>query len=432
MKNVLSSIFAKRAKPLILLILTMCFTVMIYRCTNNKYFESSDAVYTNDDLYDKTARENATQEFAKDTVEIVELDKEWTAIGQFSEGLCPVQDKANNLWGYVDIEGEYIIAPAFHAALPFSEGLAAIKDESGFYRFIDKTGKVKITGNIVSVERRFRDELPGFRDRLALVLFDNSIYALINPQAEIAKTFDVGFVWSVNPDYKYYGDMIVSGTTFYDTQYNETDTKIHADLSYAYKNIDWINRLVKVEKISNGIYTEAIYDFDGNIILDYKYSRVLPLSREAFLVTDDNGISAIIDTQGNELVPFAYDAKFDVQSDSHPNVNAIPFVVRDGEETGKPKYFDVAAKQVRAGFLLPNETNAYKYVFYTKVGEIYRVRKLYSEEIYYNSGGNIEVYSLSTGKFAFIYNFGLFLAEGVIPVSNADGYTFAVMQKENK
>ena len=34
--------------------------------------------------------------------------------------------RADGLYGYVDIDGQWVIAPRFESAQPFSEGLAAV------------------------------------------------------------------------------------------------------------------------------------------------------------------------------------------------------------------------------------------------------------------------------------------------------------------
>ena len=42
----------------------------------------------------------------------------------FSQGLAVA--RADGLYGYVDIDGQWVIAPQFESAQPFSEGLAAV------------------------------------------------------------------------------------------------------------------------------------------------------------------------------------------------------------------------------------------------------------------------------------------------------------------
>ena len=62
--------------------------------------------------------------------------------GQFSEGLAPVMHQ-NGHWGYVDMRGNFVIEPKFLRAEPFSEGLARI-NLLGRWGFINKEGKIVI------------------------------------------------------------------------------------------------------------------------------------------------------------------------------------------------------------------------------------------------------------------------------------------------
>jgi hypothetical protein len=66
----------------------------------------------------------------------------------FSEGLEPVEVQVNTkwpplAWGYMDTKGNFAIEPQFGLALPFSEGLAAVRVKNGF-GYIDSTGKFVI------------------------------------------------------------------------------------------------------------------------------------------------------------------------------------------------------------------------------------------------------------------------------------------------
>ena len=62
----------------------------------------------------------------------------YEAAGSFSEGLAPV--RRGGLWGYIDMGGREKIPTQFLHAGPFSEGLAAV-DIHGRYGFIDASGR---------------------------------------------------------------------------------------------------------------------------------------------------------------------------------------------------------------------------------------------------------------------------------------------------
>ena len=49
--------------------------------------------------------------------------------------------EVHDLWGYINIKGEMIIAPHFESALPFSDGLARVELEDEGYGFINTKGQ---------------------------------------------------------------------------------------------------------------------------------------------------------------------------------------------------------------------------------------------------------------------------------------------------
>ncbi len=79
----------------------------------------------------------------------------------YSEGLLPVKLKSKGGWrkcGFIDREGNVAIEPQFDDALPFSEGLAAIK-VNGKWGFIDTTGTMIIEPQYDKVSYYFTNGL---------------------------------------------------------------------------------------------------------------------------------------------------------------------------------------------------------------------------------------------------------------------------------
>lgn len=86
----------------------------------------------------------------------------WTA--WFSEGLYPICKEGNELWGYIDNTGEYIIEPKFSKCSVFSEGFADVIFPDGDNGYIDRDGNV-------IVKSKFHLTYP-FSEGLALVNID--------------------------------------------------------------------------------------------------------------------------------------------------------------------------------------------------------------------------------------------------------------------
>jgi hypothetical protein len=105
----------------------------------------------------------------------------------FSEGLAAVRvgDPDEGKWGYIDTSGRFVIEPRFAGASFFSEGLAAVTVDD----FFDgKQGYIDRRGEIV-IEPRFIMAWP-FVDGVALVLLDEGPYSrerYINRRGELVK-----------------------------------------------------------------------------------------------------------------------------------------------------------------------------------------------------------------------------------------------------
>jgi len=81
---------------------------------------------------------------------------DYKEIGLFKEGVAPIKidhkDRRKQLWGYLNTQGEEVIAPRYKQAAPFSDGLAAVV-ERGNWVYINKTGATAIAN-------QFREALP--------------------------------------------------------------------------------------------------------------------------------------------------------------------------------------------------------------------------------------------------------------------------------
>jgi Tol biopolymer transport system component/thiol-disulfide isomerase/thioredoxin len=67
------------------------------------------------------------------------IKPQFSAAGQFSEGLAPVA--VDGMWGYINKTGALTIKPRFDAALPFSRGMARVKT-GGVWRRINSKGRL--------------------------------------------------------------------------------------------------------------------------------------------------------------------------------------------------------------------------------------------------------------------------------------------------
>ncbi|MCA9803535.1 MAG: WG repeat-containing protein [Cyanobacteria bacterium HKST-UBA02] len=122
------------------------------RIDNGKYYSCKDfsggmGVVSDGSKY------GAVDNKGKETIPL-----EYTALGQFHEGLASFQEGAYDKFGYIDKTGTVKIEPAFDDAGSFSEGLARVRmgDRWGY---IDRTGKVAIAPAFVTAPGDFSEGL---------------------------------------------------------------------------------------------------------------------------------------------------------------------------------------------------------------------------------------------------------------------------------
>jgi len=72
------------------------------------------------------------------------IKPEFFNCGDFQEGLAPACFKPNSRWGYIDDKGKIVIGMAYHMAMPFSGGLAAVGIKGRGMGYINKEGNTAI------------------------------------------------------------------------------------------------------------------------------------------------------------------------------------------------------------------------------------------------------------------------------------------------
>jgi len=79
--------------------------------------------------------------FASNNYSIIKMS-EFAGVGEFSEGLCAVQDKNTSRWGFVDTSKKWVISPQFQSASYFKNGLCAVNTVDGESVLINHSGKI--------------------------------------------------------------------------------------------------------------------------------------------------------------------------------------------------------------------------------------------------------------------------------------------------
>lgn len=115
--------------------------------TSNDFIEMTDLVRhirENRRAYYKNGRYGFLDASGK-----IVIPAKYLTVHDFHEGLAAVATRIDNqiLWGFIDINGEYVIEPKYsHMPSDFHEGFAVVIKRDGTYCYIDKTGTVRADG----------------------------------------------------------------------------------------------------------------------------------------------------------------------------------------------------------------------------------------------------------------------------------------------
>jgi len=103
--------------------------------------------------------------------------------------LAPV--KSGSMWGYIDMEGNWVIKPQFTSAWRFYSGFARIeRGDNAFY--IDKTGEIKAVNKSYKVIRNFKNGYARVKVRKKIGFIDTTLNLVIEAAYDEAKYFSEG------------------------------------------------------------------------------------------------------------------------------------------------------------------------------------------------------------------------------------------------
>jgi hypothetical protein len=80
-------------------------------------------------------------------------------------------------YGYIDVAGRFVIAPAFGSASSFNEGMAIVSPESGGHLLIDETGEI--------VFRFHHQPMSAVRDGMIVVVDSAGLYGYVDASGRV-------------------------------------------------------------------------------------------------------------------------------------------------------------------------------------------------------------------------------------------------------
>ncbi|MFW6320078.1 MAG: WG repeat-containing protein [Bacillota bacterium] len=224
---------------------------------------------------------------------------------------------------YLDMTGDIVLEDSYLQCSPFVNGLAAVKIVTGSYEqnnlkstyhFITPDGEIMIETNLSNIKPMFDGIRRVFyKDGFAIGVLNQSDfsyprYVVIDDQGEIVVEFendipvDVydGYVLTKNSE-GYYAIFDLEGNIIMDYLYQGS-----RDSRYAMAISDGL----VVLRNDNDLYG-AIDVNTGDLVIDFTYESLLTFI-DGYAVAQMNGLYGIIDKDNNVIVDFIYEDMFSV------------------------------------------------------------------------------------------------------------------------
>lgn len=232
---------------------------------------------------------------------VVQIDFQFTAIGEFSSGLCPV--KIRDKWGYCNVKGDMVIEPLYNFAYTVSNGFGIVGSTSGYFRYININTFQELPFDFYFAEF--------FSDNLAMVgnPINNEVFiGFINEFGIIEIHYQYDFPPVIGPESIKYtpagfrenicavwlgdGEKIF----FIDKKGNVLNREEYDSVEY------FQNGIAKVSK--NGKH--GLLDSNGNYIVEMVYDEISVVNSELIAVAE-NEKYGFINKQGEMKIPLMYD-----------------------------------------------------------------------------------------------------------------------------
>jgi hypothetical protein len=222
------------------------------------------------------------------------IEPKFIAVFPFSEGLAAVKDN-QGMWGYINKDGTYAVKPQFTAATPFSEGMAVVKQD-GKFGAIDHTGKFFIKPTFAAMSEFFggyaavlatQDTMGGMASGWGFV--DKHGAWVIEPKYPQVTVFGDGLV-GVRRLGQLFGYIDVKGNQVIPPKYMEAGP--------------FAEGLAPVNIADeHGVAHWGYIDTTGKVVIPGQFQRATAFANGLAMVHDDKGKAGFINKEGKYVVP---------------------------------------------------------------------------------------------------------------------------------
>lgn len=241
-------------------------------------------------------------------------------------GVKLIAVEANGQWGYIDLEGRYVINPQFDAANPFIDGLARVVSNG-------KVGYISTKGDYV-VQPQYQDGTD-FSEGYAFVVTENSYPICINTKGEQIFTLNNAASASIFKE----------GLAPFKTNADEggyINKKGEIVIAPTFSKIGWFYEGLAQVVDKNGQL--GYIDKEGNLLIPYQFESASNF-HEGLAVVSNGKFAGYIDKKGKYVINPQFDGagNFSKGLALVENGGKIGYIDKSGKYIINPQFNDGSA-----------------------------------------------------------------------------------------
>ncbi|GHT08681.1 hypothetical protein AGMMS49525_17840 [Bacteroidia bacterium] len=298
----------------------------------------------------------------------------------FQDGLALV--KSGGKWGYINLEGEYAIAPQFKEANSFHEDLARVKSVGGKVGYIGKDGKYVIAAN-------YQDGSDFFGEQ-AFVLSASGAVVCIDKTGNAKFTLgQAKYVWGYSAGLTMF--LTAGGKIKYVNKSGKVVFEENCDYNGASNGICCV---LGAGSLNDGILSisqDGKYSFidkTGGFISSTKFDYVSDFSEGLAAVRVKNGKWGFIDKTGKVVISPQFEVAHNFSEGLAGVVATSPnrkyyYIDKTGKVVNSPQKTDKVATKYSEGLAKSKSSN--KWGFIDKAGK-FVIRPEYDDALDFSEG----------------------------------------------